>query len=522
MRLRLRHETVLKQKLMESLRSVVPITVIVFALCFTVIPVPTDILLMFVVSSVMLVVGMGLFTLGTDLSMTPVGEQVGSAITKSRKLWVVVAMSLIVGCIVTVSEPDLQVLAQQVPNIDNSVIVLSVSAGVGIFLVAAMLRILFKIKLSYLLIVLYGLVFVVTAFVPGKFIPVAFDSGGVTTGPMTVPFIMAMGVGVASIRQDEGAENDSFGLVALCSVGPILAVLVLGMIYDPENSVYAMVEIPSLETSRDLWHMFTKSLPEYFGEVAVALLPIALFFFLFQIVSLRLKKESLIRICVGFVYTYLGLVIFLCGANVGFMPIGSYIGQQLGGLTFNWILIPVGMVIGYFIVMAEPAVHVLNRQVYEMTSGAIPKKAMSISLSIGVAVSVGLSMLRIVLGIPVLYLLVPGYLLAIGLSFLSPPIFTAIAFDSGGVASGPMTSTFLLPLAMGAAGACGRDVVTFAFGVVAMVAMTPLITIQVLGIYFKFRYAKEETLPEAAGMAEGGKVELEDDIQIFELEGDDR
>ena len=511
MRLKPRYETVLKEKLMESLRSVVPITAIVFVLCFTVIPVPTDILLMFVVSALMLILGMGLFTLGTDLAMTPVGEQVGSAVTKSRKLWLIIAVSFLVGCLITISEPDLQVLAEQVPNIENSVIVLSVSVGVGLFLVVAMLRILFKIRLSYLLVALYAIVFIVVAFVPEKFIPVAFDAGGVTTGPMTVPFIMALGVGVASIRQDKDAESDSFGLVALCSVGPILAVLIIGMIYNPENSVYTPVEIPSLNTSRDLGEMFVEALPEYFGEVAVALLPIMAFFFLFQIIKLHLKKDTIIRIVVGFLYTYFGLVLFLCGANVGFLPIGNYIGRQLGGLDFNWILVPIGMLIGYFIVMAEPAVHVLNKQVYEMTAGAIPKKAMSTSLSIGVAISVGFSMLRIVLGIPVLYLIIPGYLIAIVLSFFVPPIFTAIAFDSGGVASGPMTSTFLLPLAMGAATACGRDVVTFAFGVVAMVAMTPLITIQILGLHYKMK-SRHAAVQEEVG---------DSDNEIFEMEDED-
>ena len=512
LRLRPRHETVLKEKIIESLKSVAPITVIVFILCFTIIPVPTDILLMFVMSSVMLVLGMGLFTLGTDLAMTPVGEHVGSAVTKSRKLWVIIVVSFLVGCLITISEPDLQVLAEQVPNISNGVIIGAVSVGVGIFLVLAMLRILFRIRLSYLLVGLYALVFIVVAFVPESFIPVAFDSGGVTTGPMTVPFIMALGVGVASIRHDKDAENDSFGLVALCSVGPILAVLVLGMIYNPQEGLYTPVEIPSLSTSRDLWNMFGEAFPEYFGEVAVALLPIVAFFFLFQLLKLKLKKDNVIRILVGFVYTYLGLVIFLCGANVGFVPIGNYIGQQLAGLEFNWIIIPIGMLIGYFIVMAEPAVHVLNKQVYEMTSGAIPQKAMSTSLSIGVAISVGLAMMRIVLGIPVLYLLIPGYLIAIGLSFFVPPIFTAIAFDSGGVASGPMTSTFLLPLAMGAATACGRDVATFAFGVVAMVAMTPLITIQILGLYYKI---KSSRTPGPAEIAEA------QDSEIYEMEDED-
>ncbi len=485
--MRMQNRLILAQKLRESLHSVLPITAIVFVLCFSVISVPTDILMAFVVGAIMLILGMGMFTLGTDLSMTPVGEHVGAAVTKTRKLWFIVVVSLLVGALITMSEPDLQVLAEQVPNIPNNVIVGAVSAGVGIFLVFAMLRILFGLKLSYMLIVFYVIVFALAFFVPKEFLPVAFDAGGVTTGPMTVPFIMALGVGVSSIRADKNAENDSFGLVALCSVGPILAVMILGILFKPSESVYTPVEIPSIPTSRDLWHMFSVEIPTFIGEVSAALFPIILFFLVFQIFRLRLKKENLIRIGVGFLYTYIGLVLFLCGVNVGFMPVGNFIGRQLGALSFNWILVPIGMLIGYFIVTAEPAVHVLNKQVYEMTSGAIPAKALSTSLSIGVAFSVGLAMLRIVCGIPIMYFLVPGYLIAIVLSFFVPPVFTAIAFDSGGVASGPMTATFLLPLAMGACVSCGRDVVSFAFGVVAMVAMTPLITIQILGLVFQFK-----------------------------------
>ena len=491
--MRLENKSVLRQKLSESLSSVLPITAIVFLLCFSVISVPTELLMAFVVGAVMLILGMGLFTLGTDLSMTPVGEHVGSAVTKSRKLWFIILISLLVGALITISEPDLQVLAEQVPNIPNAVIVGAVAAGVGAFLVIAMLRIVFGLRLSYLLIAFYAFVFLLSAFVPKEFLSVAFDSGGVTTGPMTVPFIMALGVGVSSIRADKNAENDSFGLVALCSVGPILAVLVLGMVFRPGESAYTPVEIPEIATSRALWNIFSEAIPTYIAEVAGALLPIMLFFAAFQIFSLRLKKDALIRIGVGFFYTYAGLVLFLCGVNVGFMPVGNYIGRQLGALSYNWILVPVGMIIGYFIVAAEPAVHVLNKQVYEMTSGAIPPKALSISLSVGVAVSVGLSMLRIVAGIPLMALLVPGYLIAIVLSFFVPPMFTAIAFDSGGVASGPMTATFLLPLAMGACVSCGRDVVAFAFGVVAMVAMTPLITIQVLGLVYKRKARSDES-----------------------------
>ncbi|MDY4191440.1 MAG: DUF1538 domain-containing protein [Oscillospiraceae bacterium] len=495
------NRTILTEKLKESLSSVLPVTGIVFLLCFTISPVPNGLLMGFVLGAFMLILGMGLFTLGTDMAMTPIGTHVGSAVTRSRRVWLIVLVSLLVGVFITISEPDLQVLAEQVPGVPNMTLIIAVAAGVGVFLVLAMLRMLFRIRLSYLLIGLYLFVFLLAQFVPQEFLSVAFDSGGVTTGPMTVPFIMALGVGVAAIRSDSNAENDSFGLVALCSVGPIIAVLVLGILYSAGTGEYVPVAIPEIENSKELWELFLSSFPKYIEEVALALCPILLFFLLFQAVSLRLKRGELIKIGVGLAYTYAGLVLFLTGVNVGFMPVGNYIGELIGGMEHNWIIIPIGMVIGYFIVAAEPAVHVLNRQVLTITAGAIPQKALSTSLSIGVCLSVGLAMLRIITGLPILYLLVPGYLIAGILTFFCPPLFTAIAFDSGGVASGPMTATFLLPLAMGACSGAGGNVVADAFGVVAMVAMTPLITIQVLGVYYKHKsqgsVSEEESGPAA-------------------------
>lgn len=479
-----RTKMVLGEKVREALASVLPITIIVLILCFTVAPVPTDILLAFLVGAVLLIVGMGFFTLGADTAMTPIGERVGAAMTKSRKLWVVVTVGFLIGVIVTVSEPDLQVLANQVPGVPNSVLVGAVAVGVGAFLVIALLRILFKIPLNRMLIVFYIIVFALAFFVPEDFLVVAFDSGGVTTGPMTVPFIMALGLGVSSIRSDENAAQDSFGLVALCSVGPILAVMVLALIY-PAAGTYTPVVLPSAENSKVLWDMFQGGLPTYVHEVAMCLAPIAIFFAIFQVISLRLKKKKVLQIVVGIFYTYVGLVLFLTGVNVGFLPAGSYLGSQIANLSYNWILVPIGMLMGWFIVQAEPAVHVLNHQVEEITSGAIPGKAMSTSLSIGVAVSIGLAMIRVLSGISIFWFLIPGYLAAIIMSFFVPKMFTAIAFDSGGVASGPMTATFLLPFAQGACNAMGGNVVTDAFGVVAMVAMTPLLTIQMLGLVYQ-------------------------------------
>ncbi len=492
--------TILGEKSKEALRSVLPITLIVLLLCFTIAPVPAQLLLSFLIGAVLLIVGMGLFTLGADTAMTPIGERVGAHMTKSRKLWVVIIISLLMGIIITVSEPDLQVLANQVPSVPNAVLVGAVAIGVGIFLVIALLRILFKIPLNKLLIISYFVVFILACFVPEDFLAVAFDSGGVTTGPMTVPFIIALGVGVASIRSDENAAQDSFGLVALCSVGPIMAVLILALVY-PASGSYSPALIPEAADSREISRLFLEELPHYVKEVAVSLAPIALFFALFQLFALRLKRRRVLKIVTGILYTYLGLVLFLTGVNVGFLPAGSYLGQQLAGLSYNWIIVPIGMLMGWFIVQAEPAVHVLNHQVEEISSGAIPGKAMSTSLSIGVAVSIGLALIRVLTGISIFWFLVPGYVLAITLSFFVPKIFTAIAFDSGGVASGPMTATFLLPFAMGACEALGGNIITDAFGVVAMVAMTPLITIQLLGLVYQHKLKKSqpaESIPDTA------------------------
>lgn len=460
----------------------------------------------------MIVVGIMFFTLGADLSMTPMGERVGAAITKKRSLALVITVGFLMGFIITISEPDLQVLAGQVPSIPNMVLILAVAAGVGLFLVAALLRMFFGISLRLMLIISYILVFALAAFVPRDFLAVAFDSGGVTTGPMTVPFIMAMGVGVSSIRSDSRAGDDSFGLIALCSVGPILAVMTLGLVF-PAEGRFDATAIPPIDTSTDLARLFLGSIPTYLGEIAMALLPIIVFFGIFQIVALKLPRRGLYKIIVGLVYTYVGLVLFLTGANVGFMPAGSYLGKTMASLPYNWIIIPIGMLIGYFIVRAEPAVYVLNKQVEEITDGAISSGAMGTCLSLGVATSIGLALVRVLTGISILWFVIPGYAIAIGLSFCVPRIFTAIAFDSGGVASGPMTATFLLPFAQGACLAVGGNVVADAFGVVAMVAMTPLITIQILGLTYQI---KKKRAAVTEGAAVGSLPGLPDDA-IIEL-----
>ena len=490
-KLNLLKNTILGPKVSESLSAVLPVTGIVLLLLVTIAPVTPELLLAFLIGAVMLILGMGLFTLGAETAMTPMGQYVGSRVTKSRKLWIIILVSLFVGTMITVSEPDLTVLADQISSIPSALLIWSVAIGVGLLLVVAMLRIIFKIKLKYLLLGLYVALFVISAFVPSDFLAVAFDSGGVTTGPMTVPFIMALGVGVASIRSDDGG-SDSFGLVALCSVGPIIAVMLLGIFYDVEASASVSDAIYLGENSREIIGAFVKYIPHYAKEVAMAIGPIVIFFLIFRLLSGGRGSKGLGKILVGVAYTYIGLVLFLTGVNVGFMPIGNQLGFDLAASSLKWAIVPLGMVMGYFIVAAEPAVHVLTKQVEEVTSGAVPGKALSLTLSLGVAASIGIAMLRVLTGISLMWVVIPGYAISLLLTFFVPDIFTSIAFDSGGVASGPMTATFLLPFAIGACTAVGGNVVQDAFGLVALVAMTPLIAIQLLGLVYKLKQGKTE------------------------------
>lgn len=476
----------LKEKLIESISSVLPITLIVLFLSCTLSPVSTGVMVLFLFGAIMLIVGMSLFTLGAGMSMQPLGEGIGIAISKSKKLLIPLAVCFTLGVIITIAEPDLTVLAEQIPSIPNLVLILSVAFGVGAFLVISMIRTHFSVRLSKLLLVFYIAAFVMTIFAPNDFIPAAFDSGGVTTGPITVPFIMALGVGMASMKSDKNSADNSFGLVALCSIGPILSVLLLSIIYEPTSETTSTV-LSEIITTHDAIMEFIRSLPKYAEEVLTAFLPIVGVFLVFQLISRRFKKHQILRVASGFVYTYIGLVLFLTGANVGFMPAGSLIGEVIASSSYKYLLIPVGMIMGYFIVAAEPAVAVLKKQVEDISGGRISQTSIGLGLSIGVAVSVGIAMLRILTGVSIMWFLIPGYVISLVISFFVPPIYTGAAFDSGGVASGPMTTTFLLPFAVGACTALGGNILTDAFGIVAMVAMTPLITIQCIGLYSEIK-----------------------------------
>ena len=498
----------LTEKFREAVASVLPITLIVTIVCFSFVPVTTDLMLSFLIGSVLLIVGMALFTLGSEVSMTQIGTHMGAKLTKSRKLWLILTVSFLLGVAITVAEPDLQVLAANVPNIDTTVLIITVSVGVGIFLLLSMLRILLVIPLRWMLLVFYALIFILAALVDKDFLAVAFDSGGVTTGPMTVPFIMALGVGVSSIRSDSHAQTDSFGLVALCSIGPILAVMLLGFIYRGSADGTAAMVLSNYQDTVELGHNYISSLPAYLKEVVIALLPIVAFFLVFQVVSLRLRRLPFMRILVCLVWTCIGLVLFLTGVNVGFSSLGYILGERLAAPGLRYWLIPLAMLMGWFIINAEPAVHVLNKQVEELSAGAISARAMGISLSIAVSSAMGLGMVRVLTGVSILWFVVPGYVLALAMAFFVPQTFTAIAFDSGGVASGPLTATFMLPFAMGACTAMGGNIMTDAFGIVALVAMMPLITVQAMGVVYVIKSRRQAKTVAQSVYAENDVIEL--------------
>ena len=498
-------------KIKEALISALPITAIVYIMALTpLFDFSAAELITFSVSAVLLVLGIGLFNLGADLAMTPMGTHVGAGLSKQKKLSLLLIVCFVLGMLITIAEPDLQVLATQVSTVMNgTVLIYAVGLGVGTFLVIAILKIVFKKSLSHILMLFYMILFALALLLAvGEkmdLLPMAFDSGGVTTGPITVPFIMALGVGISSVLGDRRSKENSFGLVALCSVGPILAVLVLGMFSRGDLSY----SVPNYGVSNDIWGAFLHTAGHTAKEVAIALGLIVAFFLICQFAVLKLPKRRLLRIGLGVVFTYIGLVMFLTGVNVGFMPIGYKLGHSLSQGS-PWLLTGFALVMGVLVVLAEPAIHVLNSQVEEVTGGLVTRKAMITGLCIGVGAAISLSVVRIIFDFSLVYYIIPGYVISLALSFFVPPVYTAIAFDSGGVASGPMTSGFILPFATGVCVALQGEsaVLRDAFGVVALVAMIPLITIQLLG----FRSIMDRRVKERRAMK---RIMDADDQQII-------
>ncbi len=501
----------LKAKIWEALLSALPITAIVYVLALTpLFEFSVVELITFTIGAVLLVLGIGLFSLGADLAMTPMGTHVGAGLSRQKKLGLLLGVCFVLGMLITIAEPDLQVLANQVSAVMNgTVLIYAVGLGVGAFLVISVMKIVFQKSLSHILMLFYMLLFAsaLMLVVNGNeaLLPVAFDSGGVTTGPITVPFIMALGLGISNVLGDRRSKENSFGLVALCSVGPVLAVLVLG-IFSSNDLTYA---VPDYTVSSDILGAFLHTAGHTCKEVALALGMIVVFFLICQVLFLKLPKKRLSRIAIGVAFTYVGLVIFLTGVNVGFMPIGYKLGHSLAQFSETGLIV-LGLIMGVLVVLAEPAIHVLNVQVEEVTGGLVSKKSMMTGLCIGVGAAITLSMVRIVYDFSLVYYVIPGYFISLALSLFVPPVYTAIAFDSGGVASGPMTSGFILPFAIGACVALqgSEAVLRDAFGVVSLVAMAPLITIQLLG----FKGIIAEKLSEQRAMK---RILDADDQQII-------
>lgn len=494
-----------KEKFAESLYSVLPIMLIVLALHWTIVPIG-EVLWQFLVGGALLIIGLGVFLLGTEIGMVPIGQKAGAALTSRKNFPLMLGAGFAIGFLVTVAEPDVQVLAVQVASVDASIsptaLVFMIAAGVGLFVSVAMGRIILQVPLKAMLALFYGLVFVCALFTSPSFLGIAFDAGGATTGPMTVPFIMALGVGVAAVRGGKNAGEESFGFIGLASVGPIVAVLTLGMLFQGGSGT-ELPHVVERAVRLPLPLHFLQLIPEVAEEVVRALAPLALLFVVFQFTLLKMPPVQLVKMIVGLVYTFVGLVCFFVGVKGGFMPAGAELGGMIARLEHNTALVPIGFVLGAMVVCAEPAVWVLNGQVEQVSGGHIRKKVMLVSLSVGVACSVAIAMLRVMTGLSIWWFLIPGYALALGLTRFCPRMFTAIAFDSGGVASGPMASTFILAFTLGASKALGGNPITDAFGVIAMIAMTPLLTIQILGILYtaKERKAEKQRALQQAGHA---------------------
>ena len=483
-------------KLKEVLYSVIPIIVIVLILNFTLTPLETPLIIRFLIGSLAIIIGLAIFLVGVDIGITPIGNIMGSSMAKTNKISIVVIAGLVLGFFISIAEPDLHILSAQVEMVTSGfigkgMILVVVSIGIAIMLALGLARIVYNIPLYKILSVLYGFIFILALFTSQEFLAISFDASGATTGALTVPFILALAMGVSKLKKDsKSSEKDSFGLVAIASAGAIVAVMIMSII-SKMDKISGSLEI-NTNVNSSIFAPFINKLPIISKEIFIALFPILLIFLVFQKVSFNLSKKSVRKVLFGILFTFIGLVIFLIGVNAGFMDIGTAIGYRISSLDNKYYLIIVGFALGFVTILAEPAVHVLTRQIEEVTSGYVKRNVVMITLSIGVGIAVALSMLRIV--VPEIKLwnyLLPGYIISIAMTYFVPKLFVGIAFDSGGVASGPMTATFILAFAQGAAESIeGANVLVDGFGMIAMVAMTPIIALQVLGFIFKMKSKK--------------------------------
>ena len=483
------------EKLKDSCIAVVPIVVIITLLGFFVANIDTMTMVKFFICTIIIIFGLTIFSIGIERSMIKIGDYIGSATSKTNNIFIMAIISLLVGFLFTIAEPDLAVLASQFPGLSSSmVLILVVSVGVGIFLALAVLRIIFKIKLSIILAVSYLVIIVLSFFVPKSFAPVAFDSSGIATGSLSVPFFIAFGLGISSMRSS-GKQDDSFGLVSVASIGPIISIMIFSMFTNVSDVASSTTIIESIKFA-DIFPSIALELVANLKDVGVVLIPIFVIFFAFQIFKLHLPWKEILKIIIGILFAYVGMVLFLTGIQAGFLPVGSKLGFIIGNKNHSWILIPLSLLIGLFIVMAEPAVHVLNKQVEDITSGVINKKVMMICMCIGVSLSVCLAVLRCFFDINILWFMIPMFVISIILAFFVPPIFCGIAFDSGGVASGSMAAAFILPFINGICDAFNINSMYYGFGTLAIIGTMPTIIIECLGVVFSIVSTRAKTKQE--------------------------
>lgn len=438
-------------------------------------------LLIFILCGVILSIGIAIFSLGADLSMTPIGKYVGEDLTKRKSLVLMGIVGLLLGTLITIAEPDLTVLSEYVPSdvVSPWVIKISVAIGVGIFLVIGIFRIIFSKSIKLWTATAFLIIFGIACLYgdgDNAFLELSFDCAGVTTGQITVPFLVSFGIGLAGVKGSSSSSDDSFGLSGLCSIGPVIVVLLLGLIIKPEG----------LKASNDTVTL-AEAIISSLKDVALAIAPVMIFFILYDLLFLKLKKNDLIRIFIGFLYTYVGLVIFLSSANYGFIPVGKAIGE--GFLNVEYILIIASILFGAVIVLAEPSVHILNAQVEELSNGLIKKKTMLIGLSIGVSSGVLLSVLRVLYfpNVSIMYIFVLGYALIFIFALFVDDLYVAIALDSGGIACGSMASAFIMPFIMGIS--LNSETPSNGFGVIGIISMMPVLSIEAIGIISKINHS---------------------------------
>lgn len=489
-------------KLKESVFSVMPITIVIIALFLLVIPTGGDTFIKLIVSSILMIIGIAFFELGAENAMIELGNGAGAAISKKNKIVFMLVVGFVIGFAITLAEPDLMVLARQVEkSTDLSsvwVFISAVSLGVGILFILSILRIVFSMNLSVLLTFCYLAVFVLSLFVPKEFVPIAFDSGSVTTGAISVPFLISFGLGLSAVRSKR-SEDDSFGLIALCSVGPILAVMIMSLFLGSaeismtvERTVY-----PSITQE------FLAALGESLSDVAIVLFPILIMFVIFQLFSFKYPKTKVVRTLVGFLLTYIGVSLFLTGVECGYYPIGKEIGEFFSTLENSWVALPMAFVLGAAAIIAEPAMQVLKKQVEEITNKAIGRNTIMLFVSLGMALSVVVAAWQATSEVNFLMIIAPVYVACLILSFLSPKIFSAIAFDSGGVASGTMAVSFILPFVTGLSTSGGG------FGTVGLIAAIPIFSMQILGIIYKVKLIKRNKLKPKLAPSKNDIIEFD-------------